>query len=107
MTAITKRTSVSMTIKNIDNLEYIARNLGVTRGALINELLDKSLESIRTVLEDVLPAVPEDAVYTPRRTGSEVNSYLRSHLDGLAGSLAELHNDLDTMDGKTNANSQH
>jgi predicted DNA-binding protein len=103
----TKRTSLSMTIKNIDNLEYVSRNLGVTRGALINELLDASLDSIRTVLEEVLPEVPKDAVYTPRRTGKEVTAYLRTHLDGLAGSLAELNTDLDSMEGVSNDNPKH
>lgn len=107
MATKTRRTSISMSISTLDDLDYCARNLGVTRSAFVNELLESPLSNIRDILEHVLPAVPEGSDVPIRRTSTEVHAFLKQFLSGLNDNLTALDSQLSTLEGISHDSSKH
>lgn len=81
------RVSVSLPTSLVDDLAYLSGRLGVSRSALISQLLSGAASDLRKLLEQVpLNPTPEDMV---RFRGSSVN-VVRERIE----SVKELGDDL-------------
>lgn len=103
----TKRTSISMAVDTLDNLDYVSRNLGVTRSAFVNEILETPLSNLRDIIEHVLPSIPESNSQPVRRTSAEVQAYLKKFLSGLGEDLSSLDTQLSALEGVSDDSSKH
>lgn len=87
-----KRTSMTLPDQLVDDLDFIASKIAVTRSALVSEILTSSAADLRKVVEAIFPDDEENSFR--RRTGSEVARLIRTQLNvakqNLSGANAQL-----------------
>ena len=85
-----RKISVTLPPQLVDDLDYISRRLGVSRSALIGQILPEGIGLMRSLLVDVPEnPTPEDVVRFRGASADEI----RQRIDGLKGLADDLFSD--------------
>lgn len=82
-----KKISVSLSEQLVDDLDYLAARVGVSRSALITEMLTDAVGEVRKILE-LIPPNPTPAEMLRMRGQSE--EAIRSRLESIKGMTDDL-----------------
>jgi len=73
----TKRVSMTLPKSLIEDLDFISRNLQITRSGLVSEMLTGNLSQFRSYVEQVISVTSQEPV-TLSRNPDKVRSYLEA-----------------------------
>ena len=82
--AKTTRLTISLPTEQFDNLVYVSQRMGISRSAVLAQLLDGALSHLRNLVSCV-PEGPED--YSVARYRGDSKEIIRTRLQGLMADL--------------------